>query len=278
MNRPKPRNAHQGELHALLAETINKHDALLQSPDWTPELIPRSVPVLWFGDASTARRRIMTLGANPSRSEFLKGRHGQLLEGDAARFFVRDDGPVAGQNLDLDAIAESFDRYFEKRPYRSWFGKQDGGKVEALMNGMGASFYSKESEYAGLHIDLFPFATHKDFGHVAGLAQRDLFADKWAHGVLTRLINILSPSALVITGRGNFNHVIDHFGDLVGWSGSGAFTTSTGMTTEVHRGEIVGLTIPVAAISVNLGNPVGWSRMDIVELGGHVAQTLGLKD
>lgn len=272
-------------IHDLLTEAISKHDSLLRQEEWRAELIERSVPVLWFGDSTTPRKRIVTLAANPSRSEFLNGRGGDVLEGKRARFFVRDTEPVAGEVLDLDAISASFDYYFAKRPYATWFGKKEGGKVEALLNGMNASFYNEERRYGGLHIDLFPFATRRDFRTIAGIAQRDLFESGWAHRVLTGLLDVLSPEAAIITGVGNLNHVNTHCNQLVTWTSQTTFTTDRGLKTDVHVGRI-GQRLPLAAVSVNLGNPMsrlngkpcGWRRDEIVPLGAFVAKALGLSN
>src|SRR5260370_30139991 len=57
--------------HTLLAEATRKLIELSNHPDWAVQLPARCPPVLWFGNAVTKKRKVLTLGANPSRKEFL---------------------------------------------------------------------------------------------------------------------------------------------------------------------------------------------------------------
>ncbi|RDW20089.1 hypothetical protein CWR48_05030 [Oceanobacillus arenosus] len=55
----------------LLVKAAEKQIELENKPAWKNELIPKAPPVLWFGDTEIDKPKIITIGANPSREEFL---------------------------------------------------------------------------------------------------------------------------------------------------------------------------------------------------------------
>jgi len=55
----------------LLKESTKKLIALSTQPEFREELLPKAPPVLWFGNNLTKKEKIVTIGANPSREEFL---------------------------------------------------------------------------------------------------------------------------------------------------------------------------------------------------------------
>lgn len=46
---------------------------IFESNDCSQQLLSFALQVLWFGDIYVPKPKIITIGANPSRSEFLKG-------------------------------------------------------------------------------------------------------------------------------------------------------------------------------------------------------------
>ena len=62
----------------LLQKAINKQNELLLLKGWKDELLSLAPPVLWFGNSNNNKAKIITIGANPSRSEFLNGNNTTL--------------------------------------------------------------------------------------------------------------------------------------------------------------------------------------------------------
>ena len=61
----------------LLIEATKKLLSLRQHDDWAKELPRRAPPILWFGNARSQKPKILTIGANPSRWEYLDERAGR---------------------------------------------------------------------------------------------------------------------------------------------------------------------------------------------------------
>jgi len=57
--------------HDILIEATNKLITLSLKKDWGNELLLKVPPVMWFGDSKCEKEKILTIGANPSRWEFL---------------------------------------------------------------------------------------------------------------------------------------------------------------------------------------------------------------
>ncbi len=150
----------------LLHQAISKQQELHNDPRWNVELLPFAPPVLWFGDLKSNLPKTVTIGANPSRKEFLKNaeanpnNYQNYFVGKLPRFHVFEN-PIYELNIIgdeiLNEIINSYNNYFANSPYRTWFGKPNGGKVEALMNGLNGSFFNDNMTNRGIHIDLFPF-------------------------------------------------------------------------------------------------------------------------
>jgi len=76
------------EAKSLLIRATN-YQAELLNTNLKNELIDRSTPVVWFGNPG--RKNWVTIATNPSTREFLDGKDGLLLAGNA-RFYVREQG------------------------------------------------------------------------------------------------------------------------------------------------------------------------------------------
>lgn len=122
-------------------------------------LVPRSIPILYFGDLGayrSSRRRVVTVALNPSLAEFAD-----------ARFVIPDA-------LTPTALEGTLSAYFTLRPYSGWFDPA----FETLLQPLGVSFYG--SRYPGgapkwwrpqrnqaLHTDLCsPLATNPVWSRV----------------------------------------------------------------------------------------------------------------
>ncbi len=55
----------------LLIEATKKLLRLRQKVGWAKELPHRCPPILWFGNARSPKPKVLTIGANPSRWEYL---------------------------------------------------------------------------------------------------------------------------------------------------------------------------------------------------------------
>src|ERR1700730_18123492 len=146
----------------LLIEATRKLIELSIHPDWMTQLPARCPPVLWFGNANHTKKKVLTLGANPSRREFLtdsavralrmnRQRSDQLLlnylEPPENRFRLLSSGETLTDILTSqplrDAIIGSYNSYFAGNWYTEWFGhnRDDSYKVEGFLRGLGASYF-----------------------------------------------------------------------------------------------------------------------------------------
>lgn len=138
----------------LLIEATKKLLWLRQRDGWAKELPNRCPPILWFGNARSQKPKVLTIGANPSRWEYLDNSCRRILDrfketGDESllhylepprnRFRVL---AVAGESVERiladhrlrSEIIQGYNSYFCKNPYQKWFGhpKEDSYKVEGF--------------------------------------------------------------------------------------------------------------------------------------------------
>lgn len=264
-------------MRELLYQAILKQQELHHEQAWADELLPYAPPVLWFGDVESPLPKIVTIGANPSRREFLPNtdanpqNRNNYLVNHAQRFYVLDLPLLALNNIPenlLDEIINSYNNYFASNPYATWFGAQGGGKVEAFINGLEASLYNNDKNYRGIHIDLFPFATVSDFGSIHDLCNQDLFQTGWARQFLEHLVLNINPQKLIVFGISNYKWLLnlldveDVEPEVFEVSGKSCNIFFNYLNNPFNY-QLIGL-------SVNLGNPHGWSRNDLIQLGEFV--------
>jgi hypothetical protein len=261
----------------LLQKAIKKQNELSLLNGWKDELLSLAPPVLWFGNNNTNKPKIITIGANPSRSEFLNGNNSTLrgisadnvpyLSKSQQRFYTFDKNELTS-DLSLQKLHEiinSYNNYFTNHPYRSWFGKVNGGKVEALVNSFGASFYNDGNKQV-LHLDLFPFATLSDFNKIKHLAEDDLFCNSWAQEFLLNLISNIEPEIIIVFGITNYNIFNRLFKNNLKQLANGKFINHT---ENNHTNYLISNfnNIKLVGLSINLGNPRGFNREDLLNLG-----------
>lgn len=255
-----------------------------------PQLPLRCPPILWFGNGASSKHKLLTVGANPSRSEFLvdsaevaigkvrsSGDQSRLryLEPPRNRFRLLHPGEEMADILISDSlqgeIIASYNSYFANQPYKEWFGhnRDDSYKVEGFLRGFGASYYGDNpSRVEAVHIDLFPFATLDDFGQIKGIVYEKLFADGWAQRIVDRLIAALAPMALILFGRTN----CEYFAEYLDPSLPIDWTSFSPAHYFIGRSERFGL--PVVGLSTNLGNPKGFNALTLKQFGEHVRRAL----
>ncbi|RKQ32305.1 hypothetical protein [Oceanobacillus halophilus] len=278
----------------LLVEAVNKQLELQLLPGWRDELLLKAPPILWFGDCNTNKAKIITIGANPSREEFLDlhKAEAKLLKENELRYLKKPRFRALEDNEALqdiitsthlqNEVINSFNGYFSRNgnPYTNWFGKAGGFKVEAFLNGFGASFYTSNNyEYTGIHLDLFPFATISDFKEIRIQAEKDLFINNWAQNFLFNLLQIVSPEPTVIIsfGRTNFNYLrdifrenilIQHSKKRIHLNKAGDRKSSTYWIGKFNQHTLIGL-------SVNLGNPRNFTIKNLQQYGKDLKNEIG---
>jgi hypothetical protein len=277
---------------ALLLEATTKLIELRQQIQWQDELPSRCPPILWFGNACTAKPRVLTIGANPSRREYLHDTSRTASQkvqqtGDDSllryrespdnRFRLLNKGEtladiLTNQTLQADIIT-GYNAYFSRNPY-TWFGhsKSDSYNVEGFLRGFGATYFDQvDTAFRAIHIDLFPFATLKDFNALQHLANKDLFSNEWAQRIVISLIRFLAPTVLLIFGRTNFHYFasyIDRSLTQHHWyrDNSRQYCLGTG----------VRFNIPVIGLSTNLGNPKGFTKASLRQYGEYIRQQISI--
>ena len=122
-----------------------------------------------FGDAT--RARVVTIGINPSRLEFLDDA-GALLKGDAARFVsllaLKCGGLSEAPREHIARVYEGCCAYFGRHPYRRWF-----DQLEEPLQALGASYYRGSAA----HLDLAHWATDPVWSKLAPADRRALIDD-----------------------------------------------------------------------------------------------------
>lgn len=162
-------------------------------PSNSAAVVPRSTPVVSFGDFALAR--VATLGINPSKSEFVD-RSGALLVGSRRRLATLDSLGAA----DLASLTEAqalqvvyeCNAYFSINPYRKWFDPLDN----LLREGAGVSYY----DGSACHLDLVQWATDPVWGQLKdGKVRSALLNDGLPH--LTAQLRGGAISLVLINGR-----------------------------------------------------------------------------
>lgn len=261
----------------ILIEAIKKNLELWEKSEWKRELIDIAPPVLWFGNFNSPKEKVLTIGANPSRCEFLERNNERVCREPlkkprfAALSGKEDLESLLGNKKLLEKIIDSYNSYFEVNPYSGWFGIKDGGKVEGFVNGLRGSFYegSKKGDlFTAIHTDLFPFPTKEDFKEISNLAVNDLFKTNWARKTLSKIVELVRPKVIIVFGGTNANYHKEYFGN------DGEYKESPPFHFSWHKGRSYG-NIPTALINMNLGNPYGASKLDLNDFGEHVGKHLG---
>ncbi|MCM3478945.1 hypothetical protein [Caldibacillus thermoamylovorans] len=165
------------------------------------EVIDRATPVLWFGSISPGNW--VTIATNPSSKEFLD-KDGDLLLGERSRFYVREKGvslkDYAENDKQLQSTIEMYNTYFDRNTvYRSWFGKENGAKLEGFLNGMGASLYTTNNKKRVVHTDFFPIATRSQMSRIS--AKDKLLESQFVKDFIRDTIDFLNPSLIIVLGK-----------------------------------------------------------------------------
>jgi len=263
----------------LLRESLKKRNELYHIPYWRSQIPVRCPPVLWFGDQKRAPR-IVTVGLNPSHGEFFRNQEDakglRYPRSSENRFYVYspNESIHPGDPTLTNRVIQSYNEYFRKNPYTRWFGKPGGYNVECFINQFDASFYEKRS-LGCVHIDLFPFVTVDKFSDLDKQSLlSDVFNDSWFSNNFKDLVEFLNPRILIVFGRSTTEYFNTYFGGSIrlnlDYRDSERKLASFGRSTYT----IYGKQIPVLGLSVNLGNPRGFTKMQLSKMGRTVSQSV----
>jgi 23S rRNA maturation mini-RNase III len=259
----------------LLREALRKRDGLYRNPYWKDQIPEGCPPVLWFGDHNK-ENLIVTVGLNPSHGEFFKtqddARRLHYLSQRDQRFYVYSEQDLKNPQLAevTNNVIQSYDRYFQTNPYSRWFGKTGGYNVEGYLNHIDASFYGGKPVNC-VHIDLFPFVTVDKYSDLDSTRlETDIFGDERFQKHFIDLLEYLDPKFIIVFGRGTVNQFNRHY--------NGRISLDQEFKEDDHRYakyghstfSVYGKKIPVIGLSVNLGNPRGFTKERLGKLAKQV--------
>lgn len=182
----------------LLTEAVQHQIELMNGP-MKEELIEGSTPVLWFGDAT--KKSWLTVATNPSAGQFLK-KDGTLRFDSTGPFFLLDPGMSLETYLTDDNLEQSiskFNDYFKQKDiYKTWFGKEQGGKLEGFLNGLGASLYDSSLQSV-IHTDFFPLPTKRYMGTIS--MRHELEQSVFGQTFFMKLLPLFSLHGIILLGR-----------------------------------------------------------------------------
>lgn len=260
----------------LLRKAIQKQIELREMYFWAEEIPELCPPVLWFGNHKK-HPPVVTVGANPSRWEFLDRRTDNYLHPSKRRFH-QFPHPGANEHLEnkdtLEKILRSYNLYFQRNPYRQWFGKPLGGKLEAFLNGLDASFYSL-MKHSAVHTDLVPFVTMSDFSQIEHRVADDIFQDGWATRIFDELMNLLMPVAIVVFGRKNVEFYNRYSKEKIPLDRP-LKINKRDLTFGITQKKVQKENVPLIGLNINLGNAYGFSRNTLLKIGQYLEQVMEL--
>lgn len=275
----------------LLEEATEKLIELSKTEEFKNELLTEAPPVLWFGDNSDTRKKIVTIGANPSREEFLSENKLQaqerLINGENLQYLKNSKKRFKHLDTDQDwfsilkdkslqeEIINSYNNYFRRNPYK-WFGQKGTGKdlsynVEGFINGLDASYYEGSKKYQCLHIDLMPFPTISDFTSILKESEEHVFKNEWSKKFLDKLIKEINPKSIVVFGRTNLKYFQRFLGlEDIGNSHTFSSLKENGKISSANYWLFKYKNIDVIGLSANLGNPKGFNKKTLLEFSTEV--------
>jgi len=172
-------------------------------------VVEPSKPILYFGNMKAfddSGFKIVTVGVNPSYSEFPKNNSGRRFPGMVEFLRVKSSGR---RHPDSDSYASSLDSYFETCPYDNWF-----DNYEPVLNGCGSSFYAGALNRA-IHTDLCsPVATTAPWSEVE--KENPSVTDRLMRGgarLWRDVVESLAPNVILASLRR------DHFNKVMGLLG-----------------------------------------------------------
>jgi hypothetical protein len=172
-----------------------------QPPDGLP-IVPRSTPVVSFGNVRTAK--VATLGWNPSKLEFLD-RDGNEMTGAMRRLETLaslGEGVLSAASSNaVRTVFEGCNNYFQRRPYQKWF-----DVLEKVLLVLGASYYNGTA----CHLDFVQWATNPTWRSLSPAQKKSLIAADLPF--LRQQLSQERIRLLLLNGSG----IANVFGEVVG--------------------------------------------------------------
>lgn len=159
-------------------------------------IVPNSLPILFFGDIERYKKqefKVITAAINPSFYEFQKNN---------SDFSYKYRFP--NYNNSLESLELSYNNYFKRSNnyYSGWFGKRIKGRkgFEAVLNGIGFSFFSDRNFKIALHTDICsPLATKELWGKLTKEEKEIL--EKKGKPIWTKTVKELEPNLILFSGK-----------------------------------------------------------------------------
>jgi len=148
-------------------------------------VVTPSLPILYFGDLKkymASNLRIITVGKNPSDNEFRLNKKEKYS-------FVR----FPNWNNNHEKLTDVLSEYFECNPLKNWF-----SCYEPILNGISASYYSKNGIHTAIHTDICsPLATAPTWSKLSNEKKQLLFQE--GHLIWIDLIEELQPDLILVS-------------------------------------------------------------------------------
>jgi hypothetical protein len=159
-------------------------------------IVPNSLPILFFGDIEKYAKqefKVITAAINPSFYEFQENNSDFSYKYRFPNF-----------NYSLESLELSYSNYFKRSNnyYSGWFGKRIKGRkgFEAVLNGIGFSFFSDRNFKIALHTDICsPLATKELWGKLTKEEKEIL--EKKGKPIWTKTVKELEPDLILFSGK-----------------------------------------------------------------------------
>lgn len=230
---------------------------------------PQTPPIVWFGglflpssnftEKRSDKEIILTVGANPSWREFHdKQGSWTLLTGSKQRL------PLLPNTNNV--LMQGFNDYFKINPFVRWFGR--ASRVEAFLNGMGASYYGGY-KYQAIHIDLFPFSTCENYTSIVPIVNRSLMLTGWAPAIFRNIVYFIKPVRIVVFGKSNYDALRRYMDPALPVQMSIPSPIPHCNNRYVNKVKFWGM-YDLVGLSCNLGNPIGLTSANLKLWGSMV--------
>ena len=190
-----------------------------------PAILPEvEIPILWFGNLKkyfASKRRIVTVGLNPSKAEFQEGKRPTKQSAWSMHRFraakeIANYGSLR-ENSDMVKYQSALNEYFlgfsgkETTAYRIWFSSWN-----CILRSLQAGFDPLKNQSTAIHIDFCtPLATNPTWGELPPDTKESIVRNALQLGLWKGLVSFLQPH-LILTCVSSF--YIPQMVSSLGWS------------------------------------------------------------
>lgn len=176
-------------LRGLYQEFIDDFLSKRDNPLCKKFIVKKSIPIVHFGNLEKykhSKRRIVTVGLNPSNNEFYEKR------------FEFIDFKKSNEKDNVSMLSTTLNRYFDVNPYNKWF-----FNGEYVLNVLGATYYENPVYDTGgdtydtaVHIDIYSsIATDPTWGKLEVNVKNELQNNT----LFKKLLKYLNPDVIVVS-------------------------------------------------------------------------------